>query len=59
VDERDFFCYALYQIPAGPKQFVECFPVIAMSIPRFSQELWESKPAPGVTLFGGILPGRP
>jgi cytochrome c2 len=59
VDERDFFCYALHRIPVEPKQFVECFPIIAMSIPRFSQELWESKPATGVTLHGGILPGRP
>ncbi len=59
VDERDFFCYALHRIPLKPKQFIECFPIVAMSIPRFSQELWQSKPAAGLTLHGGILPGRP
>jgi cytochrome c2 len=58
-DERDFFCYALYGIPAKPDQLVECFPMVAMSIPRFAEQLWESKPAEGVHLFGGILPGRP
>ena len=58
-DERDFFCYALYGIPAKPDQLVECFPMVAMSIPRFAEQLWESKPAEGVQLFGGILPGRP
>lgn len=58
-DERDFFCYALYGIPLKPDQFVECFPMIAMSIPRFAEQLWESKPVEGVTLYGGILPGRP
>ena len=58
-DERDFFCYALYGIPARPEQLVECFPMVAMSIPRFAEQLWESKPAEGVQLFGGILPGRP
>lgn len=58
-DERDFFCYALYGIPAKPDQLVECFPMAAMSIPRFAEQLWESKPAEGVRLFGGILPGRP
>jgi len=59
VDERDFFCYALHKIPLYPNQFVECFPVVAMSIPRFAEELWQSKPAKGVTLHGGIVPGRP
>lgn len=58
-DERDFFCYALYGIPAKPDQLVECFPMVAMSIPRFAEQLWESKPAEGVHLYGGILPGRP
>lgn len=58
-DERDFFCYALYGIPAKPDQLVECFPMVAMSIPRFAEQLWESKPAEGVQLYGGILPGRP
>jgi cytochrome c len=58
-DDRDFFCYALYGIPAKPDQLVECFPMVAMSIPRFAEQLWESKPAEGVQLYGGILPGRP
>ncbi|MCK6370216.1 MAG: c-type cytochrome [Gammaproteobacteria bacterium] len=58
-DERDFFCYALYGIPLQPGQLVECFPMVAMSIPRFAEQLWESKPAEGVQLYGGILPGRP
>lgn len=58
-DDRDYFCYALYGIPAKPDQFVECFPMVAMSIPRFAEQLWESKPVEGVTLYGGILPGRP
>lgn len=58
-DERDFFCYALYGIPLKPDQIVECFPMVAMSIPRFAEQLWESKPADGVRLYGGILPGRP
>jgi cytochrome c2 len=59
ADERDFFCYALYGIPMKPDQLVECFPMAAMSIPRFAEQLWESKPVEGVQLFGGILPGRP
>ncbi len=59
INERDFFCYAMYRIPLAPKQFVECFPVVAMSIPRFSEQLWESNPATGVKLYGGIVPGRP
>jgi cytochrome c2 len=58
-DDRDFFCYALYGIPAKPEQLVECFPMVAMSIPRFAEQLWESKPVEGVQLYGGILPGRP
>lgn len=59
VDGRDFFCYVLTGIPATPSRFIECFPVRAMSIPRFAPELWQSSPAPGVTLHGGIVPGRP
>lgn len=59
VDERDYFCYALYGLPTRPNQWVECFPVVAMSIPRFAEQLWESKPAEGLTVYGGILPGRP
>ncbi|MBM4196851.1 MAG: c-type cytochrome [Gammaproteobacteria bacterium] len=58
-DDRDFFCYALYGLPTKPDQLVECFPMVAMSIPRFAEQLWESKPVAGVRLFGGILPGRP
>jgi cytochrome c2 len=58
-DDRDFFCYALTGIPLKPDQVVECFPMIAMSIPRFAEQLWESKPVEGVQLYGGILPGRP
>lgn len=59
VDERDFFCYALYNMPTRPTQLVECFPVVAMSIPRFAEELWQSKPVEGVVLHGGIVAGRP
>ncbi len=59
ADERDFFCYALYGIPMTPSEFVECFPIVAMSIPRFAEELWQSNPVGDVTLHGGILPGRP
>ena len=59
VNERDMFCYALYGLPYNPSEFVECFPVAAMAIPRFAEELWESKPADGVVAYGGILPGRP
>ena len=59
VDERDFFCYALFGIPLVPTQFVECFPVAVMAIPRFAEELWASHPVPGVTLHGGIMAGRP
>jgi cytochrome c2 len=59
VDDRDFFCYALYGIPLKPTEFVECFPVAVMAIPRFAEELWKSEPAPGVILHGGIMAGRP
>ncbi|MCU0761134.1 MAG: c-type cytochrome [Steroidobacteraceae bacterium] len=59
VDETDTFCYALHGLPVEPTQFVECFPVVAMSIPRFREELWTSTPVPGVRLTGGIVAGRP
>jgi hypothetical protein len=59
ITERNFFCYALTGMPIGVGHMVECFPVAAMAIPRFSEELWVSKPQPGVELHGGILPGRP
>ncbi len=55
----EFFCYALDGIPATPSQLVECFPIAAMAIPRFAEELWTSKPVAGVTLHGGIMAGRP
>jgi cytochrome c len=58
VDERDSFCYALYGIPIAPKQLVECFPVVAMSIPRFNEQLWTSQPLAGIKLTGGIVAGR-
>lgn len=59
VNERDMFCYAIYGLPISPSQFVECFPVGAMAIPRFNPELWRSKPVEGIELYGGITPGRP
>jgi len=59
LNEKDFFCYALYGMKAEPKYMVECFPVAAMAIPRFREELWESRPQKNWTLYGGILPGRP
>jgi hypothetical protein len=59
VDETDTFCYALHGLPVPPTQFVECFPVVAMSIPRFREELWTSTPVPGIRLTGGIVAGRP
>jgi len=55
----DVFCYAMHKIRLKPRQFVECFPIAAMAIPRFNPELWKSNPADGVILYGGILPGRP
>jgi len=55
----EFFCYALDGIPARPTQLVECFPIAAMAIPRFAEQLWTSKPVEGVTLHGGIMAGRP
>lgn len=59
ADDRDMFCYALYNIPLAPGQLVECFPIAAMSIPRFREELWKSEPVAGVKLTGGIVAGRP
>ena len=59
ITDKNFFCYALYGMPVSVGHMVECFPVAAMAIPRFSEELWVSKPQPGVKLHGGIVPGRP
>lgn len=59
ADERDQFCYALYNIPSTTTQLIECFPIVAMSIPRFREELWTSEPIKGVKLTGGIVEGRP
>ncbi len=59
ITEKDFFCYAIQNMPVGVGQMVECFPVAAMAIPRFSPQLWTSRPQKGVELNGGILPGRP
>jgi cytochrome c2 len=55
----EFFCYALDGIPAKPSQLIECFPIAAMAIPRFAEQLWTSKPVEGVVLHGGIMAGRP
>ncbi len=59
VDENDIFCYALYGMPVPPRQLVECFPVVAMSIPRFREELWTTTLPGGERLAGGIVAGRP
>ena len=59
ITERDMFCYALTGLPMEPPYMVQCFPVAAMAIPRFAEELWQSSPAENVTLYGGIVPGRP
>lgn len=60
IDERDFFCYGLTGLKISKVgHMVECFPVAAMAIPRFAEELWTSKPQPGVNLHGGMVPGRP
>jgi len=59
ITDRDFFCYALRGMPVGVGSMVECFPVAAMAIPRFSEELWTSNPQGAVKLHGGIQPGRP
>ncbi len=59
ITERDFFCYALTGMPVGVGSMVECFPVAAMAIPRFSEELWVSNPQGQVKLHGGMVAGRP
>jgi cytochrome c2 len=59
INERDFFCYALTGMPTKIGHMVECFPVAAMAIPRFAEELWVSKPQPDVKLHGGMIAGRP
>ena len=59
ITEKNFFCYALTGMPVSVGHMVECFPVAAMAIPRFSEELWTSKPQPGVKLHGGMVAGRP
>lgn len=59
ITEKDFMCYAIHKLKIKPSEFVECFPVAAMAVPRFAQELWHSKPTDGVVLYGGIMPGRP
>ena len=59
VTDHDMFCYAIHHLPFSTSEFVECFPIAAMAIPRFAKELWRSKPIEGTILHGGILPGRP
>lgn len=59
ITKRDMFCYALMGLPMEPAYMVQCFPVAAMAIPRFAEELWQSEPTENVTLYGGIVPGRP
>jgi cytochrome c2 len=59
ITNKNFFCYALTGMPVGIGHMVECFPVAAMAIPRFAEELWVSKPQPGVKLHGGMMAGRP
>jgi len=60
INERNFFCYGLTGLKISKVgHMVECFPVAAMAIPRFAEELWTSKPQPGVNLHGGMQPGRP
>ncbi len=53
------FCYALMDMPNEMRQLVECFPIAAMSIPRFREDFWKTAPAPGFQLTGGIVAGRP
>ncbi len=53
------FCYALMNVPNDMRQLIECFPIVAMSIPRFNDELWKTTPVPGFELTGGIVAGRP
>jgi cytochrome c len=55
----DMFCYALYGLPVAPRNLVECFPVVAMSIPRFRENLWTTDVGDGRRLSGGIVAGRP
>jgi cytochrome c len=55
----EMFCYALQGLPNEMRQLIECFPIVAMSIPRFREELWTTEPAPGFKLTGGIVAGRP
>lgn len=59
ITDKNFFCYALKGMPVSVGHMVECFPVAAMAIPRFADELWVSKPQPGVKLHGGMVAGRP
>lgn len=59
INARNFFCYALKGLPVGVGSMVECFPVAAMAIPRFADELWVSNPQGEVKLHGGMVPGRP
>jgi cytochrome c2 len=59
ITERDFFCYALIGMPVGVGSMAECFPVAAMAIPRFADELWASNPQAQVKLHGGMVAGRP
>jgi cytochrome c len=59
INERSFFCYALTGLPVGNGSMVECFPVAAMAIPRFADELWVSNPQGDVKLHGGMVAGRP
>ena len=59
ITDKDFFCYALKGMPVDPGNMVECFPIAAMAIPRFAEELWTSRPYDDVSLHGGIVPGRP
>ena len=42
-----------------PDYIVQCFPVVAMAIPRFAEQLWRTPMYGGAVLYGGILPGRP
>ena len=59
ITEKDMFCYVIHRLPFSTSEFVECFPIAAMAIPRFAKELWRSKPKEDLMLYGGILPGRP
>jgi cytochrome c2 len=55
----EMFCYALQGVPNEMRQLIECFPIVAMTIPRFREELWTTEPVPGFKLTGGIVAGRP